>query len=194
MGSTSVNFARAGADYTAIELSEASLELTKKRFSIYGLQGTFHLGSAEDLLTIVPAQDFDLVYSFGVLHHTPNPKIAIDSAKQYLGPESEFRLMMYAQNSWKNIMIESGYDRPEAQSGCPVAYTYTHDELRLLLKDYEILDMHQDHIFPYRIDKYLQYEYEYQPWFNAMPKDMFQSLERALGWHILISCKLKHNS
>ena len=42
-----------------------------------------------------------------------------------MGPESEFRLMMYAKHSWKNAMIEAGLDQPEAQSGCPIAYTHT---------------------------------------------------------------------
>lgn len=191
LGTDAVNFARAGADYTAIELSEVSLELAQKRFAVYGLQGTFYHGSAEDLLSIVPVQTFDLVYSFGVIHHTPNPQRVIDSVKQYLGPESEFRLMMYAKTSWKNFMIEAGFDQPEAQSGCPVAYTLTQDELRAMLKDYEILDMHQDHIFPYVVEKYVRYEYEWQPWFKAMPQEMFRALEKALGWHTLIRCKLK---
>ena len=194
IGTDGVNFARAGADYTAIELSEASLALANKRFAVYGLHGTFYLGSAEELSSIVPVQIFDLVYSFGVIHHTPYPQKVINSIKMYMGPESEFRLMMYSQISWKNIMIESGFDRPEAQSGCPIANTYTQDELRFMLQDYEILDMNQDHIFQYVAEKYIRYEYELQPWFEAMPKNMFNMLKRALGWHTLIRCKLKSDS
>jgi SAM-dependent methyltransferase len=191
IGTDGVNFARAGAGYAAIELSAASLELTEKRFAAYGLHGTFYLGNAEELLSIVPVQPFDLVYSFGVLHHTPHPHRVIESVKAYMGPESEFRLMMYAKTSWKNIMIESGFDQPEAQSGTPIAHTYTQDELRLLLKDYEILDMRQDHLFPYVVEKYRRYEYERQPWFHVMPTEMFRALEKALGWHTLIRCKVK---
>ena len=70
--------------------------------------------------------------------------------------KSEFRLMMYAKNSWKNIMIEGGFDQPEAQSGCPVAYTYTQDELRSLLQNFKIIDMHQDHIFPFVVENYIK--------------------------------------
>ena len=193
IGTDAVNFARAGADYTAIELSEASLELTRRRFAVYGLHGTFYEGNAEELLSIVPVRAFDLIYSFGVIHHTPEPQRLIDSVKRYMIQQSEFRLMMYARNSWKRIMIDAAFDRPEAQSGCPVAYTYSQDELKLLLKDYEILDMHQDHIFPYVPEKYVRYEYEYQPWFKNMPKEMFQALKNELGWHTLIRCRLKGN-
>ena len=88
-------------------------------------------------------------------------------------------------------MIKGGFDQPEAQSGCPVAYTYTQDELRLLLKNFKIIDMHQDHIFPFVVENYIKHEYQLQPWFQAMPKKMFRILCRALGWHTLIVCKLR---
>ncbi len=190
LGTDAINFARAGAKYSAIELSDKSLELTKKRFDVFNLDGKFYQGNAEDLLSIVPIENYDLVYSFGVIHHTPNPGEVIESVKQYMGNESEFRLMMYAKNSWKNIMIESGFDQPEAQSGCPVAYTYSQDELRELLADFEIIDMHQDHIFPFIVGKYINYEYQLEPWFEVMSEKMFGALCRELGWHTLITCKL----
>jgi ubiquinone/menaquinone biosynthesis C-methylase UbiE len=47
IGTMAINFARAGADYTGVELSEASLELTLKRFDVYGYTGTFYQGNAE---------------------------------------------------------------------------------------------------------------------------------------------------
>ena len=188
LGTDAVNFARAGADYTAIELSEKSLELARRRFDVFGLKGAFHHGNAEEVASIVPRQKFDLVYSFGVIHHTPRPERVIDGVKEFMGPKSEFRLMMYAKHSWKNIMIEAGLDQPEAQSGCPVALTCTQEELRQLLRGFNILEMRQEHIFPYVIEKYVQYEYELVPWFKAMPKEIFRALERSLGWHTLIKC------
>lgn len=190
LGTDAVNFVRAGAEYTTIELSEKSLELARRRFEVFGHKGTFYNGDAEDLLSIVPIEKYDLVYSFGVIHHTPTPGRVMESVKQYMDSESEFRLMMYAKNSWKNIMIEGGFDQPEAQSGCPVAYTYTNDELRVLLSGYNITNMYQDHIFPFDVEKYVNYEYELLPWFEAMPENMFDILCKSLGWHTLVTCKL----
>jgi hypothetical protein len=99
-------------------------------------------------------------------------------------------MMIYAKNSWKNIMIEAGLDQPEAQSGCPVASTFTQEEVRGLLEGFHILEIRQDHIFPFVIEKYLKYEYEIVPWFSAMPKHMFAALEKSLGWHMLITARL----
>jgi len=192
IGIDALNFARNGALYTGIELSEESLELTKKCFDVFNLHGTFFLGNAEDLLSILPVENFDLIYSLGVIHHSVEPQKIIDSVKRnYMGPESEFRLMMYAQHSWKNIMIEAAFDQPEAQSECPVAHVYTQDELKAMLSDFEIMEMYQDHIFPYVVEKYVLHEYEIQPWFKAMSKEMFRALEKSLGWHIMTKCKLK---
>lgn len=193
IGTDTMNFARAGAYVTAVDLSDKSLALARGRAKIYGLEQriTFVQADAEDLASSVKQEPYDLVYSFGVLHHTPNPQRAIDGVPAYMSSDSEFRLMMYAKNSWKSAMIDAGLDQPEAQSGCPVAYTYTAAEMRRLLESFEIIDLHQDHIFPYVIEKYVRYEYEPQPWFRAMPKEMFTALEKILGWHMLVRCKLK---
>jgi SAM-dependent methyltransferase len=189
IGTAGVSFARAGADYTAVELSQESLNLARKRFDVYGLTGRFYLGNAEELSSVVPVEAYDLVYSFGVIHHAPHPERIVSEVRKYLGAASEFRLMLYATNSWKNIMIDAGLDQPEAQTGCPIAFTYTSDDVRHLLAGYEVLDIHQDHIFPFIVEKYIRYEYEVQPWFKAMPKEMFAALEQRLGWHMLIRAR-----
>lgn len=190
IGTDAVNFARAGADYTALELSERSLELARKRFKVFGLEGRFYLGNAEDLETIIPPQKFDLIYSFGVIHHTPQPEKVIAASKKFMDMNSEFRLMLYARNSWKHMMIEAGFDQPEAQSGCPLARTYTPESARALLQGFRIIKLWQEHIFPYIPEKYVKYQYEWQPWFKAMPPRMFRALEKRLGWHLCIVARL----
>jgi SAM-dependent methyltransferase len=187
IGTAAVNFARAGADYTGVELSQASLELTRQRFEVYGLKGRFILCNAERLSEYVETEQFDLVYSFGVIHHSPNQRAIVEQIRKVIRKNGEFRCMLYAKNSWKDIMIDAGLDQPEAQHGCPIATTYTiemvHDLFRGL---FEVSSVTQAHIFPYVIEKYVNYEYELQPWFKAMPSEMFAALERRLGWHMLI--------
>jgi ubiquinone/menaquinone biosynthesis C-methylase UbiE len=191
IGTDTINFARAGALVTAVDLSDESLKLAKQRAKVFGLDDKiiFYQANAEELTSRVPVEAYHLVYSFGVIHHTPNPRSAIAQIKHYMGPSSELRIMLYAKNSWKNIMIEAGLDQPEAQSGCPVALTFTPHDVRDLLDGFHVLEMKQDHIFPFVIEKYVKYEYEIVPWFSAMPKDMFVALEKSLGWHMLITAR-----
>ncbi len=188
IGTDATNFARAGADYTGIELSQASLELTRRRFQVFGLAGRFIQCNAEQLAEYVEACAFDLVYSFGVIHHTPDPAAVMREARKVIRPDGEFRLMLYAKESWKDAMIEAGLDQPEAQSGCPVAFTYTRREAQQLVEQagFRVVSIAQDHIFPFVVEKYVRYEYELQPWFAAMPEPMFRALESRFGWHMLI--------
>ena len=191
IGTDAVNFARAGADYTGIELSRVSLDLARRRFELFGLTGCLIEGDAEKLSSLVDHASFDLVYSFGVIHHTPNPQAVISEARHAISPDGEFRLMLYAKNSWKDTMIEAGLDQPEAQSGCPVAFTYTAEDARAMLAaaGFEVVSTAQDHIFPYVVEKYIRYQYELQPWFAAMPHKMFRTLEQRFGWHLLIKAR-----
>src|SRR6476646_8450809 len=54
IGTDATNFARAGAEYTGVELSGESMELTEKRFKVYGLPGKFYVGNSEELSSFVP--------------------------------------------------------------------------------------------------------------------------------------------
>src|SRR5438034_8549770 len=75
MGTDGAQFARAGADYTGIDLTEAAIELARRRFECSGLQGEFRVADAENL--DFADGSFDLVYSHGVLHHTPDTARAV---------------------------------------------------------------------------------------------------------------------
>ena len=112
LGTDSINFARAGADLTILELSSESLALCKRRFEVMGLNATFYQGDAERLPEIVPPQHFDLVYSFGVIHHTPRPEQVIAHIRDhYMGPASELRLMLYSKWCWKTLWIVASHGK-----------------------------------------------------------------------------------
>ena len=193
LATAGINFARYGADYTGVELSTESLNLAKKRFEVYGLEGNFYQGNAEYLSQFLPKEKYHLVYSWGVIHHTPHPKNVIEEIKKYLTKNGTLKIMLYASDSWKNYMIGAGLDQPEAQYGCPIAYTYTEDEIvELLGDDFEIVNIERDHIFPYQIEPYKEGKYVKQPWFECMPNEMFEILEKKLGWHILVTAKLRN--
>lgn len=208
IGTDTINFARHGAVVTALELSENSLEIARKRAQAFGLQDRirFYQGNAEELTKIVPVASYDLIYSFGVIHHTPNPERMIAQLRHYAGPGSTLKVMVYHRYSWKALWIVLRYGRgqfwrlreliaqhSEAQTGCPVTHTFSRQEIRELLSHYgfsarEIL---VDHIFPYHISHYVQYRYVKTWYFRWMPQPLFRWLQRRFGWHLCVTAHPK---
>ena len=190
IGTDAVNFARAGANYTGIDLSAESVKIAKQRFEVFGLTGEIFEANAEELDNVFdPHEKFDLIYSFGVIHHAPRPERVVAHLPGLLKDDGECRVMLYAKNSWKNMLIEANWDQPEAQDNCPQAVTYTKQEARELFRAFDNVHVDQDFIFPWNIEHYVKYEYVKQPWFEAMPDELFKIMEKSLGWHLMITAK-----
>ena len=105
LGTDAINFARAGARYTGVDLTEGSIAMVEARFKHENLDATLRVADAERL----PFADasFDLFYSHGVLHHTPDTQRAIDEAYRVLRPGGTAMVMLYHRNSYNyhvNIM------------------------------------------------------------------------------------------
>src|SRR4051812_38474303 len=75
LGTDGAQFARAGADYTGVDLTESAVELARRRFELFELAGRFEVADAEGLE--FADESFDVVYSHGVLHHTPDAERAV---------------------------------------------------------------------------------------------------------------------
>jgi len=192
IGTDAINFARAGARYTGIELSTASLDIAKLRFEVYGLRANLLEGNAENVHSLFKNQYFDLVYSFGVLHHTPNFQAALKSIRKLLHSDSIFKFMVYSKNSYKQALINEGLEQPEAQTGCPIANTYLKSEIRNMLKENEFkcISIEKTHIFPFKISEYKNYEYVKHEWFDVMPEKIFNTLQKNFGWHLLVDAQI----
>jgi SAM-dependent methyltransferase len=97
MGTDLVQFARAGARVTGVDLTPQAVTITRQRLNLYGLHGEARLADAESL----PFADatFDRVYSFGVLHHTPDTARAIGEVHRVLRPGGKVLVMLYHRNS-----------------------------------------------------------------------------------------------
>ena len=189
LGTDAVNFSRYGADYTGLELSIKSLNLAKQRFEVFNLKGKFYEKNGEENVDDLGLNSYDLVYSFGVIHHSINPQKIVDNVYKLLKKGGTFKLMLYAEHSWKNIMIKNDKDQYEAQDNCPLATTWTNNQIYELLKDFKDITIEQNHIFPYKIESYKDNIYIKHEWFETMPENLFKILEKNLGWHLCITCQ-----
>jgi 2-polyprenyl-3-methyl-5-hydroxy-6-metoxy-1,4-benzoquinol methylase len=204
IGTDTISFARAGARVTAIELSPESLDIARRRAAVYGLSERvdFHLGNAEELERFLSVEAYDLVYSFGVLHHTPNPERVLRGIGTYLATNGMLKVMVYHRRSWKvaEILVKEGRGRiwaakdlvakhSEAQTGSPVTYTYTRREFKDLLAQHGFTtsEIRVEHIFPYKVEDYVRHRYTKRGCFRAMPDPVFRWLEHRIGWHLCVT-------
>ena len=82
LGADHQQFAEAGADLFGIDLTERAVEHTRQRLATFGLTSHLAVGDAENLdFTDEP---FDRVYSWGVLHHSPDTPKAISEVRRVL--------------------------------------------------------------------------------------------------------------
>jgi len=207
IGTDTINFARAGAFVTAVDLSDKTLEIAKQRAEVYGLQGRirFYLGNAEELNSFLPVAPYDLVYSFGTIHHTPRPERVIAQIRRYAHVGSTVKIMVYHRYSWKAfwILLKYGKGRlwqfaeliarhSEKGRNCPVTYTFSLGEVRKILKrhGFKVKDIRIEHIFPYRIPDYVEYRYVKVWYFRWMPRSLFRWLERHFGWHLCVTAQV----
>ncbi len=203
IGTDTVNFARAGAQVTAVDLSERSLDLARQRAAVYGLTNiTFVHANVEELSEVLRGERYDLVYSFGVIHHTPDPEAALRELVALLRPGGTLKVMVYHRRSWKVFAVVASHGRgafwdlerivarhSEAQEGCPVTYTYTRAQARSWIEDAgcQVRDVFVDHIFAWRIADYVNYRYRKVWYFRMLPAPLFRWLERRFGWHLCIT-------
>ncbi len=207
IGTDTINFARADALITAVDLSSESLNLARRRAEVFGLADkiSFYEANAEQLADVIPPEPFDLIYSFGVIHHSPNPGKIVNHIRQnFVHADSKMKIMVYNRYSWKvlgMLLHEKGKfwkldeiiaTHSEAQTGCPITYSYTKKSVESLMGDgFKIENIFIDHIFPYQIPKYVKYEYQFEWYFRYLPKSVFRALERNFGWHLCVDASVR---
>ena len=208
IGTDTINFARAGAQVTSVDLTEKSLEVARQRAKVFGFEDRirFLQANAEKLSDHVPVEKYDLIYSFGVIHHTPHPESVLEQLRQYAKPDTTLKIMVYNRWSWKVLWILFVYgkgrfwkldrliaDSSEAQTGCPVTYSYSRTTGRKLLEDhgFRVTRTMVDHIFAFSIPEYVTYQYKRVWYFRWMPRGVFRALERMFGWHLCLDAEPK---
>ena len=207
IGTDTINFARHGALITAVDLSEKSIEIARHRAEIFGFQDRtrFIRANAEELDSFVPVEPYDLVYSFGVIHHTPHPGRVLDQIRKYVTSGSTIKIMVYNRWSWKVLWILFAYGKgrfwkinkliaeySEAQTGCPVTYSYSRRDGRRWLENhgFRVSHLQVEHIFPYKITDYAQYRYKFVWYFRLLPRWVFRRLEHLFGWHLCLTARV----
>jgi 2-polyprenyl-3-methyl-5-hydroxy-6-metoxy-1,4-benzoquinol methylase len=201
IGTDLINFARIGAQVMAMEISETALEVARERAKILNHENKirFYLGNAEQLTHFLPPEKYDLVYSFGVIHHSPHPERIIEQIRHYVVPGSMVKITLYNRYSWKTLWIMLNFAKgklqhwpvivarhSEAYHGCPITHTYTRSQARELLEKagFRVTDLKVAAIFPYN-----KYYFQKKWYFRHLPPATLKWLEKKFGWQLLLTAE-----
>ena len=168
VGTDIVSYAKNGSIVSGIDLTENAIEITKKHLEAFNLKA--------DKLLVADAENlpfdenyFDLVYSFGVLHHTPNTDKAVEEALRVLKPGGKFIIMLYSRG-WKHYfkrlfisgllkgyLFKYGYEKTvnkttEVKADSPLAYVLKKKDIKKIFKNAKNVSIKR-----YRLGEFFDY-------------------------------------
>ncbi len=133
MGADHLEWARSRLRSLAgLDLTERAVEHTSRRLALAGLRSDLRVGDAEHLP--FPDASFDLVYSWGELHHSPDTARAVREVRRVLRPGGIARVMIYHKWSAVGLMLWTRYGLLALES--PGTKAYTVNEARALFSDF----------------------------------------------------------
>jgi len=196
MGTDLLQFARGGARCVGIDLTPRSVEITRHRFRLYDAGGAFMISDGEHL----PFRDrsFDVVYSNGVLHHTPDTAGAISEVHRVLRPGGTAKVMLYHRNSlnyWLEIVLRRGILGAEFLRGRsaeeimsrviefsdhgarPLVKVYSRREMRELFGMFKEVGV--------EVEQLTRAELRFLS--PLVPDAVFERLRKRIGWNVIVT-------
>jgi ubiquinone/menaquinone biosynthesis C-methylase UbiE len=198
IGSDLLTFAEAGAEVCGVDITEEHHRLAKRNFEVHGREVDLRLGDAASL--DFPDASFDVVYSFGVLHHTPDTVRCISEAYRVLRPGGVLILGMYRRYSAFHLVAKVlvdgvlrgklwriGYDGVMAtvEQGAdgetikPLVKTYSARQLRCMLSDFSNVKFAVTHFDRGHLSLFGR----------LFPRFLERPLEKFLGWYIIATAE-----
>ena len=196
MGTDLLQFARNGARCVGIDLTPRSVEITRHRFNLYGAKGDFMISDGEHLP--FRKESFDVVYSNGVLHHTPDTAGAIREVHRVLRPGGVAKVMLYHRNSlnyWIEIVLRRGLLGAEFLRGRsaeeimsrviehsdhgarPLVKVYSRREARELFSQFQTVTI--------QVEQLMRTELRF---LSPLISDyMLNRLRKTIGWNVIVT-------
>ena len=198
MGTDLLQFAAGGALCTGVDLTPRSIELSRLHFALYERHAEFLLADGERL----PFKDesFDVVYSNGVLHHTPDTEQGVREIHRVLRPGGTARVMLYHRNSlhyWGAIIFNRGilsghflrghtpeeilsrYAEYSSADARPLVKVYSRRQARSLFEPFKEVKI--------EVEQMIRQEFGIVSHF--IPESLLRRLRRNIGWNLIITAK-----
>jgi SAM-dependent methyltransferase len=194
LGTDLVQFARAGAMCHGIDITDRHLELTARNFALRGLD--VELKKCDATHIEYPDDSFDVVYSFGVIHHIPDAPAVVREIRRMLKPGGKCLIALYHTYSLFHLFmvvvrglllgrlfrlgyaglmatIEGGADGVNIK---PFVRVYSRREARALLAGFDIerISIHHVELGRFRSSA-----------LGRVAAPLLRALEPMVGWYLV---------
>ena len=199
MGADYLHWLKAGALATGVDLSQTSLDKARQRCERAGLVPDLRLGDAEHLE--FADNTFDLVYSYGVMHHSPDTQQCLREARRVLTPGGQLKIMLYHHPSLTGFMLWLRYGIFHGRSVRQSVYEYlespgtksfTRHEVQQMLVGFD--DIHFRQVFSpgdlllHRASPRFQSSLLRIAW-TLYPRTVVRALGRRYGLFLLVTAR-----
>ena len=197
LGTDISQFAKNGANVYGIDLTSSAIEMTSRRFQQAGLEGSFQQAS----FTGIPFKDgsFDVVYCFGVLHHSEETQQGIDEIHRILKPGGRVIALLYhkgftyyVRTLFRHGVLKGEYLRSSTQAilnrhteefgNSPLTKAYSRRDARAMFKEFELLSLEC-----YRLGDDIPFMgRRFSPARLILFDRAYRALENLVGWNMII--------
>lgn len=199
MGADYLEWLKAGAQSTGVDLSAASIERARRRCELAGFRPDLRVADAENL----PFADnsFDLVYSYGVMHHSPDTRRCIREAWRVLKPGGQLKIMIYHHPSITGLLLWLRYGLLGGKSlrrvvfdhlESPGTKSYTRKEALEMMEGFQDIEMNlafsPGDLLLHQPSERFQSGFYRMIW-RFFPRTLVRALGRSWGLFLLISAK-----
>jgi ubiquinone/menaquinone biosynthesis C-methylase UbiE len=202
LGADLGSFALGGAIVHAIESVNSAEETLRKRFEL--LKKEFKFDKADFKNIPYPDNYFDVVYSFGVLHHSPWIADGISEIHRVLKPDGKVIVMLYHKGFkyyirklfWSGIIkgqflkytTQQIINKNTEEFGdSPTTFVYNRKEAQELFSS----KFKEAEIDVYRFDDYLKLPFNIK-WYvfrSILPHSWYRVIEKKMGWNLILKAK-----
>ena len=140
-GTDFLQWVRAGADCYGIDLTDEAIAHIQHRLQLYDLKAHVKVGDAENLP--FESNTFDIVYSWGVIHHSPNTIKALEEIIRVLKPGGTAKIMVYHRHSLLTLFFWVKHALLKGRPWKSFAWVLWHKMESLGTKAYTVKEMQE---------------------------------------------------
>jgi ubiquinone/menaquinone biosynthesis C-methylase UbiE len=174
-----------GFDVTGIDLAPTAVDVCNDYLKSRGVHGRAMVQNAEQLE--LSDSYFDVVYTSGVIQHTPNIDRAIAEIWRVLKPGGEILVILYHRRSWFYMLHKlGGYNIEFASDDAPIINAYTRKDLKNLFTRFSNIQIDCEYYYPERTNRSGVLASLYNGLFVPGMKILPEALVRNFGWHLVL--------